>query len=94
MGTDSNADARRMSLLRHLDRLLLALRVDLPNEEEEGSALALPKALKSSRKRNRSAFAYDPTEERSTSPRKSSPTSKMKAFEESSHADTLPNKME
>ena len=35
MGTSSNADARRMPLLRHLHRQLLALRVDIPDEEED-----------------------------------------------------------
>ena len=38
--------------------------------------------------------AYDRTEERSTSPTNLTPTSKVKAFGEKSHADTLPNKME
>ena len=38
--------------------------------------------------------AYDWMEETSTSPTNSSPTSKVEAFEENSHADTHPNKME
>ena len=48
-----------------------------------------------SRKKPVSTFdAYDRTEERSTSPTNSTPTSKVKAFGENSHADTLPDKME
>ena len=57
MGTDSNTDARRMPLLRHLHRRPLALRVGIPDEEEERSALALPKAQGTNRERNRSAHS-------------------------------------
>ena len=54
LGTGLNADARRMLLLRHLHRRPLALRVDIPDEEEERSTLGLPKPQEQSRKRNRS----------------------------------------
>ena len=50
MGTSSNADDKRMSLLHHFHRRILLVHLDLPDEEEEGSALPLPKAQEPSRK--------------------------------------------
>mgnify|MGYP006889229985 CR=1 FL=1 len=55
MGSRANADDQRMPLLRNLHRRLLMLHMDLPDEEEERSALPLPKAQELSGERNGSA---------------------------------------
>ena len=57
MGTGSNADDWRMSLIRHLHRRLLMLNMDLPDEEEERSSLPLRKAQEPNGERNRSAHS-------------------------------------
>mgnify|MGYP006889233119 CR=1 FL=1 len=57
MGPCSNADDQRMPVLHHLHRWLFLIHMDLPNEEEEWSALPLPKAQKPSGERNRLAHS-------------------------------------